>query len=1025
MTENKLTIQEFWDSVKTKYPQYQNIDSVELGNKMLEKYPEYKSKIKTDINDMTLWWELITRAVETWWQLKKRWENIFERLSQPTTWDAWMQLAQTTARTVWFTWDVIWWAFDVIWQWLAFLTPDIVKDKLSDYWKQTWDQLSPQIQETITWAIKTWWDTYKKLKQANPDLFYMIEWGLNIWTAWIWTAWTKAVWTWVKSISQDIAKQTPKLVNKLPDVSPIKWTKQAVTRNIPESIVSWDLWFTPTERRKITNITWKSESQYILDKWLAWKWKEELAEYFAKQANDNYKWIDTKLAWLNDIPQSSKVTTEALEDILNQLTSSDKFKKAYAADIKAVEDMLARWKYTLLEKHRIRQSFDRVNSWMYTAQWRPKSWLDNEIDVKIRQWISNELQEWALKQWVDVKAMNNELRAWIEMKDALLRRLSQEEKNNFLWLQDIWVWAILSWWDPFTWLWLVASKKYLEWIAPSLSQKLYNLNKTKNETSRMRRGNPITNTNKSSELGLVTNTRSDLASKPLKKAEKPVKKETKKPKPLKPASKFTKAQKSWLSKNKSQAQKQINDLEKEIKTAKSKWLTAKVKELTAKLKVFVDWFIEWFKTKPKWLYWDITWWLATRVGQGIEWWIEKVKWDKWITWFHWTIADFDEFLDSKMWSWWGSFWGKWVYLTSNEDIAKQYAKGSDIKWWKPQVLTVKADWKVLDATKKISKEEIKETLNAIKDIIPEDTYSNLLKIDNIEWLFNNYQSLFEFIQPKVTKKMWLSMEDALNWVQQSLINKELSKKWYIWLKFSPDTIQDTKWMWWDNFIIFDSKKANIIKKNIIDEVNSKPLKKTTTRQGIEKGIEKVKDNVKIDWKEIDTWRVKPLLWWKYSKPDIDYETFINQDEFKKWFWNSIMTEWWQPKPYFHYSENKFDKFKTRQQLEKEWIDLWEYKDTDHGIYFTDETNKWMKEFYWDNVYTVFLKVDNIKFTRSDISTLSKSDIDDLINEWFDWIKSVDETVVFNPDQIKIFKLNWNIPKQIYEQANSKPLKKTK
>jgi len=826
MTENKLTIQEFWDSVKTKYPQYQNIDSVELGNKMLEKYPEYKSKIKTDINDMTLWWELITRAVETWWQLKKRWENIFERLSQPTTWDAWMQLAQTTARTVWFTWDVIWWAFDVIWQWLAFLTPDIVKDKLSDYWKQTWDQLSPQIQETITWAIKTWWDTYKKLKQANPDLFYMIEWGLNIWTAWIWTAWTKAVWTWVKSISQDIAKQTPKLVNKLPDVSPIKWTKQAVTRNIPESIVSWDLWFTPTERRKITNITWKSESQYILDKWLAWKWKEELAEYFAKQANDNYKWIDTKLAWLNDIPQSSKVTTEALEDILNQLTSSDKFKKAYAADIKAVEDMLARWKYTLLEKHRIRQSFDRVNSWMYTAQWRPKSWLDNEIDVKIRQWISNELQEWALKQWVDVKAMNNELRAWIEMKDALLRRLSQEEKNNFLWLQDIWVWAILSWWDPFTWLWLVASKKYLEWIAPSLSQKLYNLNKTKNETSRMRRGNPITNTNKSSELGLVTNTRSDLASKPLKKAEKPVKKETKKPKPLKPASKFTKAQKSWLSKNKSQAQKQINDLEKEIKTAKSKWLTAKVKELTAKLKVFVDWFIEWFKTKPKWLYWDITWWLATRVGQGIEWWIEKVKWDKWITWFHWTIADFDEFLDSKMWSWWGSFWGKWVYLTSNEDIAKQYAKGSDIKWWKPQVLTVKADWKVLDATKKISKEEIKETLNAIKDIIPEDTYSNLLKIDNIEWLFNNYQSLFEFIQPKVTKKMWLSMEDALNWVQQSLINKELSKKWYIWLKFSPDTIQDTKWMWWDNFIIFDSKKANIIKKNIIDEVNSKPLNKT-------------------------------------------------------------------------------------------------------------------------------------------------------------------------------------------------------
>jgi hypothetical protein len=33
--------------------------------------------------------------------------------------------------------------------------------------------------------------------------------------------------------------------------------------------------------------------------------------------------------------------------------------------------------------------------------------------------------------------MNTELRAGIEMKDALLRGLSQDERNNFIGLQDL------------------------------------------------------------------------------------------------------------------------------------------------------------------------------------------------------------------------------------------------------------------------------------------------------------------------------------------------------------------------------------------------------------------------------------------------------------------------------------------------------------------------------------------------------------------------------------------------------------
>ena len=495
--------------------------------------------------------------------------------------------------------NVWWWAIETIFG--------------TALWPIMW-VLNPELSAWL-WAIantKVWQETEKIWNWLSPQVK---EWIINV-TDMVWLKWTSLTAWWAKTIIQDIAKRSPELLNNVWNKiwyatwqavwQPVtlakkwlettwdllsKWAKKAlpiktVTRTIPEKIVSWDLWFTPTERKNIEKITWKTESQYILDKWLAWKWKNELAEYFAKQANDNYKWIDTKLSWLKDIPKKSEVTTDALKDILDQLTSSDKLKRAYTADIQAVKDMLARWKYTLLEKHRIRQAFDNVNTWMFNADWTAKSWPVKKVDLDIRRWISDELQKWALKQWIDVKAMNNELRAWIEMKDALLRRLSQEEKNNFLWLQDIWVWAILSWWDPFTWLWLVASKKYLEWIAPSLSQRLYNLNKAKNETSRMTRGNPITNTNKSSKLGLVTDTRTDLVSKPLKKAKKPLKKTTKKnskneldeiywkPVTLKEIKKLDKdfnkqlirssvLKKYWLSTNKEKANKQINDLEVE------------------------------------------------------------------------------------------------------------------------------------------------------------------------------------------------------------------------------------------------------------------------------------------------------------------------------------------------------------------------------------------------------------------------------------------------------------------------------
>ena len=306
---------------------------------------------------------------------------------------------------------------------------------------------------------------------------------------------------WIQATGKNIARGIKSI--------PTGW--ETLTRNIPRAIVKRDLGFTPTQRAKIENITGGDEAQYILKKWLAGKPKEELAQIFMKQADDAYNGITTKLAKINKTVKSPSAD-EALQDILDQLNSSPKIQRAYAKDIAWVENMLKKGEYTLSELNNIRRAYDKVNTGMFTVQWKARSGLENEIDVKVRRWLSDQLQKEAKKFGVDVKWMNTELRAWLEMKDALLSRLSQEERNNFLWLQDLWVSAILSGGEPVSAVATIAAKKYAEKVAPWLAQKAYNLNKNPNVTRRVSRGNTITPRNKSSGLGLASSTSNPMVS---------------------------------------------------------------------------------------------------------------------------------------------------------------------------------------------------------------------------------------------------------------------------------------------------------------------------------------------------------------------------------------------------------------------------------------------------------------------------------------------------------------------------------
>lgn len=327
------------------------------------------------------------------------------------------------------------------------------------------------------------------------------------------TSWLKAAKFTQGSISDKIGaglQASSKNISRW--VKSIPMWGETLTRSIPKAIVKRDLWFDRTQRTKIENILGgMDEAQYILKKWLAGKPKEELAEIFMKQSDDAYNGITTKLAKINKTVKSTPAD-EALQDILDQLNSSPKIQRAYAKDIVWVENMLKKWEYTLSDLNNIRRAYDKVNTGMFTVQWKARSGLENDIDVKVRKWLSDQLQKEAKKFGVDVKEMNKELRAGLAMKDALLVKLSQEWKNNFLWLQDIGVSAILSGGNPVSAVAMIAAKKYSEKVAPWIAQKLYNTNKNPNVTRLVSRGNTITPSNKSSGLGLASSTSTPMVS---------------------------------------------------------------------------------------------------------------------------------------------------------------------------------------------------------------------------------------------------------------------------------------------------------------------------------------------------------------------------------------------------------------------------------------------------------------------------------------------------------------------------------
>lgn len=473
----KMSLQEFWEMIKWKYPDYANIDSTELWQKMLEKYPDYKASVytTTPINDMSLLWETGQRAVNLKEKMLQRWQNIVDIAKR---WE-WIPLSplQKVWRNIWIVWQFAWWVWDVFAEWIAYITPDIVKNALTWAWKSTWNSLDEKTKKDTVSAIKQGWEVYKEFKQNNPYLAYTIEWSLNIASLPPIAKGTQLVWQWVKWWTKQVLKWWKILKEQSKKLIP---NTETVADRLSTNINRMTKW----EINKFKEEIWVSPWKFLNDRWLTDSW-DDLVEKLSKNLKQSRQEADKGLEsiqWTFKTPKE-KIATDIVDKktwkylvkeqdpietmLTDNLTNASS--KWMAKDSLRAKELLERYKEWWLEMSEINEAkrwFNANNKFGYfTDDTTARKWFVTNLDNTIRKWQ----YDTAEKMWFsNLKEVNKQTKAYYKLLEWITKWNEWTQGNLPMWLTD---WLAFNA-DP----WIFLAKQVAQsWMLKKWTLKLLNL----------------------------------------------------------------------------------------------------------------------------------------------------------------------------------------------------------------------------------------------------------------------------------------------------------------------------------------------------------------------------------------------------------------------------------------------------------------------------------------------------------------------------------------------------------------------
>lgn len=347
--------------------------------------------------------------------------------------------------------------------------------------------------ETAWWQIKAsaeeWLEevvqqivqnAYVKTVNENKDV---LEW---VWEAFEWwfynpmnlLAGGSNLTTNLNQNSANIQQDFSKISNEIKSMPSDVWdkTKNLPTRKTPEWLVENEMKLTPKERERVER-TWISAWNFVLSENLAGLSNEDKINALEQIATESY---NKKTEMWKQIPDTERVSSKDAHKMINlmikSIEKSDIMSEEYGDYVNALKQFANKDSYTFAEWLALIRDFDQLKwSHIFNKQWETSNFEKSTI-AKWRAWLNTELDNIWDKYGFDLKKESSRISNAITIRDGLLRSISQKKKNNYLWLTDIWLWAIMSSWNPVeTAVWIVG-KKAAESMAWKVAQKLYNLN---------------------------------------------------------------------------------------------------------------------------------------------------------------------------------------------------------------------------------------------------------------------------------------------------------------------------------------------------------------------------------------------------------------------------------------------------------------------------------------------------------------------------------------------------------------------
>ena len=806
----KISIDDFANKIKDKYPEYKDKDNKTLAEAMIKKYPEYKDKIAIDngnfITDLwswiwqsvawfgNLWKKLAFWAVDLYRQSQGKEKLTPEQKASAEQTPMWQALNTITNRQTPEEKTSVWWQIGMVaWsvaQWAALWTP-----LTNALWKIPW---VAQIATKAPVISKIAWWVAQGLEwqlQYSAAAEWKLPTSKELFTAWAFWWAVNAIWPIAKWI-KDMKKPT----------APFKWTRN--------KIAEWLVWSNlknPAMREKYISKVWQTPEKTLLDEWITgslWTQATKVAEK-GKQAYDTTRealksiptqfksdewlwitnkileWVDTSIPWIEDV-------IAPIKDMNRRFANGS----ASAMDMNDAKLLLARYE------------------WLYDDFWRVKKTGDEFEKKALAKMYNNmktEIENVWEQYWMDIKSMNKETQKREWLRWLMDRAVAREAGRDMISLSDYMLWWITIA-DPMTAIPLTLWKKFFS--SPKVTSKIAKFLYSKWD-------DVITNSASNANMNVANWAAKQRLKYPIKLQQEGMQVwGATLPKPMAKTPPITVEKWAigmWTPKaNNTPVIPPKATVAPSVSTPK-KWLPKLWKET-----------LEQNITQ-----WDDLIQEAKKYKSADEFigWLEK----EWKVLYHGTDADIERFSNDFIWKWgdsqrreWAWLW-KWIYLTNKIDEAKFYAKlvneqntntrrRNDMWKHEENIMSQLKEWKITKAQAGEMFFNWPETPNWKENIIK----------TVIDWKLASKKDIKEIFWDNLPKKYiddWFWKRFQI--IDQEKINKLLKDKWFIW-RSEPYTMAWQQ-LWWremsDNIVIFDpaSIKTEAQLKQIREQANKKSL----------------------------------------------------------------------------------------------------------------------------------------------------------------------------------------------------------